>query len=158
MQTRPDFKDKHAHKDAGMEFTIVIGCVPIALPTRPAGVVEVDWADVAHPPTTDDEPVAMLHVLRFDAESAGHVTPAEKAEYQSAAAAVAVPHGVRINGRFAVEGTIVGDGRTWDQMRFNEFPSKAAFMAVAMDRPPELRNPNRAVALGTFLLYRRDTN
>ena len=82
MQTRPDFKDKHAHKDAGMEFTIVIGCVPIALPTRPAGVVEVDWADVAHPPTTDDEPVAMLHVLRFDAESAGHVTPAEKAEFQ----------------------------------------------------------------------------
>ena len=28
---------------------------------------------------------------------------------------------------------IVGDGRTWDQVRFNVFPSKAAFMAVALD-------------------------
>jgi len=32
-----------------------------------------------------------------------------------------------------VEGTILGDGRTWDQVRFNAFPSKAAFMAVALD-------------------------
>ena len=124
MQTRPDFKDKHAHKDAGMDFTIVSGCVPIASPTRPVGVAEVDWADVAHPPTEDDGPVVVLHVLRLDAESASHVTPDEIAAYQSAAAAVAVPHGVRINGWFAVEGTIVGDGRTWDQVRFNEFPSK----------------------------------
>lgn len=33
MQSRPDSKDKHAHKDAGMKVTIVSGCVPIALPT-----------------------------------------------------------------------------------------------------------------------------
>ncbi len=91
MQSRPDFKDKHAHKDAGMEFTIVCGCLPIASPTMPAGVAEVDWADVAHPPTAEDGPVVVLHVLRFDAESASHVTPDEMAAYQSAAAAVAVP-------------------------------------------------------------------
>ena len=30
-------------------------------------------------------------------------------------------------------GTIIGDGREWDQVRFNAFPSKAAFMAVAQD-------------------------
>jgi len=34
--------------------------------------------------------------------------------------------------------TIIGDGRTWDQLRFNAFPSKAAFMAVATD-PDRLR-------------------
>ena len=40
---------------------------------------------------------------------------------------------MRVAGWFAVEGTIVGDGRSWDQVRFNEFPSKAAFMAVVTD-------------------------
>jgi hypothetical protein len=32
-----------------------------------------------------------------------------------------------------VEGTILGDGRQWDQIRFNVFPSRAAFMAVVFD-------------------------
>ena len=40
---------------------------------------------------------------------------------------------MRVDGWFAVEGTILGDGRTWDQVRFNAFPSKAAFLAVVMD-------------------------
>lgn len=29
MQRRDDFKQKHVHKDAGMEFTIVMSCLPI---------------------------------------------------------------------------------------------------------------------------------
>lgn len=41
-------------------------------------------------------------------------------------------------GWFDAEGTIMGGGRTWDQVRFNAFPSKAAFMAVALD-PERLR-------------------
>ena len=45
---------------------------------------------------------------------------------------------MRIAGWFDAEGTIMGDGRTWDQLRFNAFPSKAAFMAVALD-PDRLR-------------------
>ncbi len=35
-----------------------------------------------------------------------------------------------IDGWFGAEGTIVGDGRRWDQVRFNAFPSAAAFRAV----------------------------
>ncbi|MEO5725049.1 MAG: hypothetical protein ABIQ39_12105, partial [Ilumatobacteraceae bacterium] len=137
MQSRRDFKDKVVHKHAGMESTIVCGCVPIPTPQLPAGMSEVDWADVAHPPTADDGAVVVLHFLRFatDPADAGSsdITPAEMEAYQNAAGAAAVPHGVRIDAWFAVEGTIVGDGRTWDQVRFNEFPSKAAFMAVATD-------------------------
>ena len=49
------------------------------------------------------------------------------------AGSVAVPHGVRLSGWFGAEGTIVGDGRIWDQVRFNAFPSKAAFLAMALD-------------------------
>ncbi len=129
MQGRPDFQDKHVHKEAGMASTIVSGCVPIPFPQGEP----VDWADVPHPPTADDGPIVVIHVLEFDEASAAAVTPDEMVAYQHAAGAVAVPHGVRINGWFAVEGTILGDGRSWDQIRFNEFPSKAAFMAVVMD-------------------------
>jgi uncharacterized protein (DUF1330 family) len=133
MQSRPEFQTSHAHKDAGMEQTIVMGCQPMPYPVAPAGVNEVDWADVPHPPTDDDGPVMVLHVIRFEDAEAAHVTPTEMEAYTSAAAVSAARHGVRIAGWFAVEGTIVGDGRAWHQVRFNAFPSKAAFMAVVFD-------------------------
>jgi hypothetical protein len=53
--------------------------------------------------------------------------------YQEVAGSVAVPNGVRIDAWFSAEGTIVGDGRSWHQVRFNTFPSRRAFMAVAAD-------------------------
>ena len=133
MQSRPEFQTSHAHKDAGMEQTIVMGCQPMDFPTMPAGIDSVDWADVPHPPTADDGPVMVLHVIRFEDAEAAHVTPTEMEAYTSAAAVSASRHGGRIAGWFAVEGTIVGDGRAWHQVRFNEFPSKAAFMAVVFD-------------------------
>src|SRR5690606_29032777 len=43
MQSRPDFRERHAHKEAGMERTIVIGCRPMASLVPPEGVVSVDW-------------------------------------------------------------------------------------------------------------------
>jgi hypothetical protein len=133
MQSRPDFQKQHAHKDAGMAETIVIGCQPIDVPTVAAGIEQVDWADVPHPPTADDGPAMVIHVLKYHDAAAAGITPDDMAAYQRAAGDVAVPHGVRISGWFAAEGTILGDGRTWDQVRFNLFPSRAAFMAVVMD-------------------------
>ena len=79
-------------------------------------------------------PIVILHVLRFHADAATSM-----ADYQHAAGAVAVPHGVRIVGWLGAEGTILGDGRQWDEVRFNAFPSRAAFFAVAAD-------PDRAAA------------
>ena len=77
--------------------------------------------------------------------------------YQDEAARVAVPHGVRIAGWFEVEGTIVGDGRQWDQARFNAFPSRAAFMAVATDpRRLEAQQAHRETAIAdTYALILR---
>jgi hypothetical protein len=137
MQSRPEFQTSHEHKDAGMEQTIVMGCRPMPYPVAPEGIAEVDWADVPHPPTDDDGPVMVLHVIRFEDAEAAHVIPDEMQAYQSAAAVSASRHGVRISGWFSVEGTIVGDGRVWHQARFNAFPSKRAFMAVVTD--PERR-------------------
>ncbi len=133
MQSRPDFQELHAHKDAGMAETIIIGCQPIEVPSAPGGMQQPEWADVPHPPTDEDGPAMVIHVLKYNDAAAGNITPEDMAAYQRAAGEVALPHGVRISGWFAAEGTILGDGRTWDQVRFNLFPSKAAFMAVVMD-------------------------
>lgn len=148
MQSLPSFQDSHHHKDAGMETTIVIGTQPMDVPSAPDGVERVDWADVPHPPTDDDGPVVVVHVLRFEDAESAHQTPSQMEQYQSAAGKVALGHGVRINAWFAVEDTIVGDGRAWHQVRFNEFPSKAAFMAVVMD-PARLaaQHDHREVAI-----------
>ena len=137
MQSLPSFQKSHHHKDAGMESTIVIGTQPMEMPTPTEGFEQADWADVPHPPTDDDGPVVVVHVLRFhdnpQGTSAANKTPDQMEQYSTEAAKVALGHGVRISGWFAVEDTIIGDGRAWHQVRFNEFPSKAAFMAVVMD-------------------------
>lgn len=133
MQSLPSFQESHHHKDAGMETTIVIGTQPMAMPTVPDGYTQTDWADVPHPPTDDDGPVVVIHVLRFEDAESAHKTPDQMEQYQSGAANAAAKYGVRINGWFAVEDTIIGDGRAWHQVRFNEFPSKAAFLAVVAD-------------------------
>jgi hypothetical protein len=148
MQALPTFQESHKHKDAGMESTIVMGTQPMLQPDAPTGFAPVDWADVPHPPTTEDGPVVVVHVLRFHDADAAHATPTHMEQYQSEAAKVALGHGVRINGWFAVEGTIIGDGRAWHQVRFNEFPSKAAFMAVVTDPARlEAQKDHREVAI-----------
>ena len=131
MQQRNDFKEAHEHKEAGMAETIVIGGLPLdGVPASPA---RPDWDSVPHPPTEADGPYTMLHVIRFHERDGATVTPDLMADYQQVAGSVAVPHGVRIDGWFTAEGTIVGDGRVWHQVRVNTFPSKQAFLAVAMD-------------------------
>ncbi len=160
MQTRKDFQEKHVHKAAGMAETIVMGCLPIASPTPRPGLVSPDWSEVPHPPTPEDGPIVVMHVIKF-ADEAGSDTPDEMVAYQEAAGKVAVPHGVRIGGWYRVEGTIIGDGRSWDQVRFNLFPSKAAFMAVAAD-PARLEaqkaHRERAIADTYALIVRARIN
>lgn len=126
MTHRPSFEAKHVHKDAGMERTIVIGARPRPWPQAPE---QPAWSEVVHPPAADDPPIVVAHVLRF------HEGPARSSmeRYEQAAGAVAAPHGVRIVAWLAAEGTILGDGRSWDEVRFNAFPSRAAFFAVAAD-------------------------
>jgi hypothetical protein len=130
MQSRDDFRERHVHKAAGMAETIVMGCLPAAVPDAaddPEALTS--WDAVPHPPTADDGPVAVVHVIRF------HDGPARDAmdRYQDEAFKVAGPNGARVGAWFDVEGTILGDGRQWHQVRFNLFPSKAAFLAVAFD-------------------------
>jgi uncharacterized protein (DUF1330 family) len=130
MQSREDFQAAHKHKDAGMERTIVIGCQPMAPQPDEAGLAltSVDWGEVAHPPTAEDGICHVLHVIKWNE---GGVEAMEG--YHDAAFKVAAAHGARVAGWLEAEGTIIGDGRTWDQVRFNEFPSLAEFMEVVAD-------------------------
>jgi uncharacterized protein (DUF1330 family) len=154
MWSLPEFQRQHVHKDAGMEHTIVIGGRPMELP----GVndASVGWSEVPHPPTGDDPAVMVIHVLAYHESTAG-ATPEQMAAYQEAAGRVAQPHGVRVDGWFTAEGTIVGDGRSWDQIRFNAFPSAAAFMAVVTDptRLEAQRNHREKAIADTYALMVR---
>ena len=158
MQQREDFQKKHVHKDAGMAETIVAGCLPLETPRLPSDSDPVDWADVPHPPSDEDGSVMLVHVLRFR-DGDGTQSPTDMETYSNHAAQVAVPHGVRLAGWFAVEGTIIGDGRTWDQVRFNAFPSRAAFRAVVMDpdRLSAQREHREATIADTYTLVVRPT-
>lgn len=132
MQFRDEFVEHHVHKDAGMAATVIAGTHPFAHPDGPPDAPELD--QVPFPSTDEDPRIVVVHVVAFDTE---HATRAESVESMSAytqhAIDVAVPHGVRVEGWFRVEGTVVGDGRQWDQVRFNSFPSREAFMTVVMD-------------------------
>jgi hypothetical protein len=87
MQTRDDFKQQYVHKKAGMETTIVMGCVPLT---------------VAEPAGAGSGPLVM-RVRRF--VDGGAPGPD--------------PDGVVPVARFAVDGVILGDGRRWDEVRFD---------------------------------------
>jgi len=131
MQERKDFREAHKHKDAGMAETIVIGCLPFAV--ERTSQFQSDWNDVPHPSTDEDGPFTICHVIRFHQEDGAEVTPDHMESYQDAAAPVAIRNGTRIDGFFSAEGTIIGDGRSWHQVRFNAFPSRRAFMEVFTD-------------------------
>ncbi len=141
MQNTPEFEATHVHKDAGMEQTIVIGCQPIDFPPLPDDAP--GWDQVPHPPTDEDGRVVVLHVLRYVDDGLG-----EMKEYTQHAGDVAVPNGVRIAAWFGAEGVIIGDGRRWDQVRFNAFPSRRAFEAVVFDPARlEAQRDHREVAI-----------
>lgn len=153
MQKRSDFQDKHVHKEAGMEMTFVLGCQPIELD----GFHELEkesrpWDDVEHPPDDEDGVLHVVHVIRWS--EGGR----ERMEgYHDAAFDVAREHGARVAAWFEVEGTIVGDGRSWDQVRLNEFPSRRQFMEVVADpRRQQGQEDHREPAMAdTYTLFCR---
>lgn len=108
MQQRDDFKEQHVHKEAGMEFTIVMSCLPTATgpsPERANG----DGGNGA-----GGGGALVLVVER----GPGGVAAAPVIEDVTEVAA------------FAVEGVIVGDERTFDRARFLRAPDGAGIEGV----------------------------
>jgi hypothetical protein len=57
MQQRDDFKDQHVHKEAGMEFTIVMACLPDGPAAEPTGDRVVLLVDRGGPATIEADGV-----------------------------------------------------------------------------------------------------
>jgi hypothetical protein len=155
IQESPGYLELHEHKDAGLASTFMMAGRPVGLPELPSNAPALH--KVPHPSTPEDGPVVILHVLSYHE---GQVSK-DMDLYSGEAARIALPHGVRIGAWFDVEGTLVGDGRHWDQVRFNVFPSKAAFLAVALD-PERLAaqadNRESAIADAYTLMLRPTIN
>jgi hypothetical protein len=87
MQRRDDFQKQYVHKEAGMETTIIMGCLPVS---------------VAHPAEAGSGPI-LMRVRRFED---GAIPRADS-------------EGVVPVAHFIVDGVILGDGRTWDDVCFD---------------------------------------
>ena len=88
MQSRRDFADKHVHKAAGMQRTIIVCCRP-----------EDASLDLHGRPKNDDERHVLMVVRRTADRAEAFAELAESVD-------------------FSAEGTIIGDGRKWDTVQF----------------------------------------
>lgn len=88
MQSRQDFGEKHVHKAAGMQRTIIVCCRP----------EDATLDERGRPDPNDDRLVAM--VVRQTADRVG--------------ATGSLPGATNL----VAEGTIIGDGRSWDTVQF----------------------------------------
>ncbi|MGE0600506.1 MAG: hypothetical protein AB7J35_15255 [Dehalococcoidia bacterium] len=134
MQQLPDFHAKHVHKEAGMEQTIVMSCLPLPVPELPA----VPKAELE----PGDQPFVMMHILKF-ADGGQDAM----AQYGATAGAQGLALGVRPEAMFSVEGTVLGDGRQWDQVRLNRFPGHAIYRQLRANATHQAGQPTRRSAL-----------
>jgi hypothetical protein len=103
MNMREDFKELHVHKDAGMEFTIVMGTFPI------------DGEPVPEQVSGADSNLLLLLQVVADAS-----VPDMAADIES----------TRI-GRFWVEDAFLGDGRKFAEARYNLISRATADALIA---------------------------
>lgn len=130
----PEFQARSVHKDAGLEKSIVLVTEPIELPA-------LEPSEPAYPATEEDPPFEMIHLFDYH-DVAQYEDGADEPErsgrdavqlYQSNAGSVAVPLGVYPRAWFEVKATLIGDGREWEEVRINHFPSHATFEALTSD-------------------------
>ncbi|HAS11489.1 MAG TPA: hypothetical protein DCS55_13400 [Acidimicrobiaceae bacterium] len=106
MSNRDDFKEKHEHKNAGMERTIVVASMPRGGDPAPA--------DVSSAAGTGDR--LLLQV----------VTDAEAPDLADDIDATRI-------GRFTVEGNIFGDERQWAEARWDRISAETAASLAAQE-------------------------
>ena len=101
MQTRKDFGEKHVHKAAGMQRTIIVCCRP-----QDASL------DARGRPKADDDRLVVMGVRQTE---------------NRATTFDALPGATNL----AAEGTIIGDGRLWDTVQFVPVASTADVESLA---------------------------
>lgn len=123
MGARKDFREKHVHKEAGMEQTIVCACLPV-----PDSLDYIIEPMTEQPLVSDETPITTLHIVRF-AEGKKEQARAYLLEMSKAARS----RGGEVHGMMASETTFLGDGRSWDQVLIITHPSRQALDASMTD-------------------------
>ena len=151
MLADPEFQARSIHKDAGVETTIVL-----VTNLQPAGAVEdPDQSESSHPPTAEDPAFDLIHVMNFhdiaqyeDGVDEPERTGQEAWElYQSSGTPATLDIGIYTTATFAVQGVLIGDGRTWDEVTLVRMPSQAGFQALLDDETRQAGRYHRIAAL-----------
>ena len=120
MGARKDFQEKHVHKQAGMDQTIVCGCLPVS------GALDAVPEATKTAADEGDGPLNALHIVQFERGKTGANQP-----YLARLATIATTHGGTVDALMDSETTFLGDGRNWDQVLMVTYPSRAAFDAAS---------------------------
>lgn len=130
---RADYRAAAVHRIAGVERMLALLTEAREAPL-PDALRRVNFARLPFPPTPDDPPVTVLHLMDFNdiARFAdGRETTLSGREamnlYEQGRAPQALPLGIRPGIKLTVTGQLIGDGRPWEEFRINNFPSRAAF-------------------------------
>ena len=115
MQNRDDFRSKHVHKAAGMDQTFVIGCLPTD------GATPGDFR-------RDDRGRGVIAVSAHRA--VGDATVEHLAAALAASRVHAAAHGCETGQWYRCEGTIMGDGRSFDLVGFDRYPDAESWRAA----------------------------
>lgn len=147
---RADFHALSVHKDAAVEKSTVLVTSMRDLPPLPP----VDPATLSNPATADDKAFTMVHLMRFKdraTDGSGKETQLSGrdaiANYEQSVGAAALPLGIRPAAILVVEAALIGDGRSWDEVRLNHFPSHGAFTALSANADWQSHQSERAGSL-----------
>ncbi|MEO0325120.1 MAG: hypothetical protein AAF447_19330 [Myxococcota bacterium] len=151
MSADPGFQARAIHKDAGVETTIVL-----FTQLEPSGAVDdPDQSESSHPPSAEDPAFDLIHVMRFHdvAQYEEGVDEPERSGqeawelYQSSGTPGSADIGIYTTGTFVVQGTLIGDGRDWDEVVLVRMPSRAGFQALLDDESRVAGRYHRLAAL-----------
>lgn len=138
MVTSDALRDAAAHKQAGVERSLVL-VATVEGDGIPDALRQVDLATVPTPPTPENPPIAIIHLLDYheiaqyedgrDTTLTGR--EAMSLYEQGRQDQDVVGLGVRPGLWLLIEGELVGDGRGWDEFRINNFPNRDTFFQIA---------------------------
>ncbi|MEL7371681.1 MAG: hypothetical protein AAFN74_22345 [Myxococcota bacterium] len=132
MSAHPEFQARAIHKEAGVEKSIV-------MVTHPQALDDIEISDSPFPPTAEDPAFERVEVIRYretaaygpDVDEPTRSGRAAMDIYTSSVASVMQQLGIYPKVRLAVQGVVIGDERTWDEVRIDFVPSRAARDAFA---------------------------
>ena len=151
MSADPAFQARSIHKDAGVETTIVL-----FTQLEPSSAVDdPDQSTSSHPPSAEDPAFDLIHLMRFH-DVAQYEEGTDEPErsgqeawelYQSSGTPGSADIGIYTTGTFVVQGTLIGDGRAWDEVVLVRMPSRAGFQALLDDEGRVAGRYHRLAAL-----------